>query len=119
MKTIYPLKTQCIKSKGQKQRPYFYLSAALAEMTGLKKGELVEWLLIDRSKMQLSKSIRKKSGDNSLIFTLKLQAIRTKDQKTRLYVFVPVPLAAAIRLRHGEPVRWEYDGDDLFIVRES
>jgi len=117
-KTTYPLKTQSIKSKGQKQRPYFYLSAELAEKTGLKQKALVEWELIDRRKMRLARSGRKKGGNDAQSYPLKVQAIRSKGQRTRLYVNVPVPLAAAIRLRHGEPVRWEYDGAGLFIVRE-
>ena len=37
MKTSLPLKVQSIKSKGQKQRPYVYLSAELVEKTGLKQ----------------------------------------------------------------------------------
>lgn len=65
--------------------------------------------------MRLSKIVRKKSGDDAQAYPLKVQAIRSP----RLYVNVPVPLAAAIRLRHGEPVRWEYDGTDLLIVRYS
>ena len=28
-------------------------------------------------------------------------------------------LAAAIRLRHGEPVRWEYDGTTLLMLRNA
>lgn len=39
-------------------------------------------------------------------YPIKVQAIRTKGQKTRLYVYVPLPLAAAIELEPGEEVQW-------------
>jgi len=52
MKTSLPLKVQSIKSKGQKQRPYVYLSAELVEKTGLKQKDLVEWELIGRRKFR-------------------------------------------------------------------
>jgi hypothetical protein len=37
---------------------------------------------------------------------IKVQAIRTKGQKPRLYVYVPMALAAAIGLESGEQVQW-------------
>ena len=119
MKTSLPLKVQSIKSKGQKQRPYVYLSAELVEKTGLKQKDLVEWELIGRRKLRLDRVLRKKRRSDPHTYPLKLQAIKSKGQKTRLYVYVPVPLAAAIRLRHGEPVRWEYDGTTLLMLRNA
>jgi hypothetical protein len=40
-------------------------------------------------------------------YLLKIQAIRSKNQQTRLYVDFPLPLAAAIGLEVGEEVQWE------------
>jgi hypothetical protein len=40
-------------------------------------------------------------------YPLKIQAIRSKGQQPRLYVSVPLPLAAAIGLQPGETVQWE------------
>lgn len=39
-------------------------------------------------------------------YPITVQAIRSKGQKTRLYVYVPLPLAAAIGLEPGEEVQW-------------
>jgi hypothetical protein len=41
------------------------------------------------------------------IYLLKIQAIRSKGQQARLYVYFPLPLAAAIGLQAGEEVQWE------------
>jgi hypothetical protein len=40
-------------------------------------------------------------------YPLKIQAIRSKNQQARLYVYFPLPLAAAIGLEAGEEVQWE------------
>lgn len=40
-------------------------------------------------------------------YLLKVQAIRTKNTTPRLYVYFPLPLAAAIGLEPGESVQWE------------
>jgi len=40
-------------------------------------------------------------------YALKIQAIRSKGQQPRLYVYFPLPLAAAIGLEAGEQVQWE------------
>jgi len=42
-----------------------------------------------------------------VIYPLKIQAIRSKGQQARLYVYFPLPLAAAIGLQAGEEVQWE------------
>ena len=39
-------------------------------------------------------------------YELKVQAIRSKGQQARLYVYFPLPLAAAIGLEAGEAVQW-------------
>lgn len=51
-------------------------------------------------------------------YSLKVQAIRSKGQKERLYVYLPLPLAAAIGLKSGEQVQWELlDRNELHLVR--
>ena len=47
-----------------------------------------------------------------------MQAIRSKGQQARLYVYFPLPLAAAIGLEAGEQVQWELlDRGELHLVR--
>ncbi len=51
-------------------------------------------------------------------FPLKVQAIRSKGQKPRLYVSFPLALAAAIGLEPGEQVEWELlDRRELHLKR--
>jgi hypothetical protein len=51
-------------------------------------------------------------------YPLKVQAIRSKGQHARLYVYFPLPLAAAIGLEPGESVQWELlDRGELHLVR--
>lgn len=51
-------------------------------------------------------------------YPLKVQAIRSKGVKVRLYVNIPVPLAAAIGLEGGEEVEWELlDRGELHLIR--
>jgi hypothetical protein len=51
-------------------------------------------------------------------YPLKIQAIRSKGQQARLYVYFPLPLAAAIGLEAGEEVQWELlDRGELHLVR--
>ena len=51
-------------------------------------------------------------------YPLKVQAIRSKGQRPRLYVYFPLPLAAAIGLEGGEEVQWELlDRSELHLVR--
>jgi hypothetical protein len=38
---------------------------------------------------------------------MKVQVIRSKGRATRLFVNVPLPLAAALDLQAGERVRWQ------------
>jgi hypothetical protein len=53
-------------------------------------------------------------------YPLKIQAIRSKNQQPRLYVYFPLPLAAAIGLEAGEQVQWELlDRSELHLVREQ
>ena len=51
-------------------------------------------------------------------YQLKVQAIRSKGQQARLYVYFPLPLAAAICLAAGEEVQWELlDRGELHLTR--
>ena len=51
-------------------------------------------------------------------YALKVQAIRSRGQQARLYVYFPLPLAAAIGLAAGEAVQWELlDRGELHLVR--
>lgn len=53
-------------------------------------------------------------------YELKVQAIRSKGQQPRLYVYFPLPLAAAIGLEAGETVQWELLGrKELHLVRNQ
>ena len=40
-------------------------------------------------------------------YPIKVQAIRSKGQKPRPFLNIPIPLAAAIGLEAGEEVEWE------------
>ncbi len=51
-------------------------------------------------------------------YALKVQAIRSKAQRPRLYVYLPHALAEAIGLEPGEAVCWEVlDRGELHLVR--
>jgi hypothetical protein len=53
-------------------------------------------------------------------YPLRIQAIRSKGQQPRLYVSVPLALAAAIGLEAGELVQWELlDRGELHLLRHS
>jgi len=53
-------------------------------------------------------------------YPLKVQAIRSTGQQARLYVYFPLPLAAAIGLEAGEQVQWELlDRGELHLVRSQ
>ena len=53
-------------------------------------------------------------------YPLRIQAIRSKDQNLRLYVYLPMPLAAAIGIQGGEEVSWELmERKELHLIRKS
>lgn len=53
-------------------------------------------------------------------YPLKVQAIRSQGQQPRLYVYFPLPLAAAIGLEAGEEVQWELlDRGELHLLRNQ
>jgi hypothetical protein len=57
---------------------------------------------------------------NQVKYSLKVQAIRPKGQTPKLYVYFPLPLAAAIGLEPGEEVQWELlDRGELHLVRQK
>ena len=58
--------------------------------------------------------------ENQTKYPLKVQAIRPKGQRPKLYVYFPMPLAAAIGLEPGEEVEWELlDRGELHLVRKN
>jgi len=58
--------------------------------------------------------------ENQTKYSLKVQAIRPKGQNPKLYVYFPIPLAAAIGLQPGEEVEWELlDRGELHLVRKN
>lgn len=53
-------------------------------------------------------------------YSLRVQAIRSKAQRPRLYVYLPAALAEAIALQPGEQVTWEIlDRGELHLVRNA
>ena len=53
-------------------------------------------------------------------YPLKIQAIRSKGQNLRFYVYLPMPLAAALGIQGAEEVSWELlERRDLHLVRKS
>lgn len=53
-------------------------------------------------------------------YPLRIQAIRSKGQNVRFYVYIPMPLAAAIGIKGGEQVSWELlSRDELHLVRTN
>lgn len=53
-------------------------------------------------------------------YPLKIQAIRSKGQNLRFYIYLPMPLAAALGIRGGEQVSWELlERKELHLVRKS
>ena len=51
-------------------------------------------------------------------YPLRVQAIRPKGSRPKLYVYIPIPLAAAIGLNPGDTVQWELlDRNELHLLR--
>jgi len=55
MPTIYPLRVQAIRSRGQNPRLYISFPQALAAAIGLEPGEEVQWELLDRGELHLTR----------------------------------------------------------------
>jgi hypothetical protein len=61
-----------------------------------------------------------KKAPSQTKYPLKVQAIRSGKQQPRLYVYFPLPLAAAIGLNAGDQVTWELlDRSELHLVRDK
>lgn len=53
-------------------------------------------------------------------YPLRVQAIRTRGQNVRFFVYIPMPLAAAIGIEGGETVSWELLArNELRLVRSA
>ena len=50
-------------------------------------------------------------------YPVKVQAIRSKGRTDRFYVFIPLPLAAAIDLEAGEEFQWSLSDRNTLSVR--
>ena len=50
-------------------------------------------------------------------YPVKVQAIRSKGRTDRFYVFIPLPLAAAIGLEAGEEFQWTLADRSTLAVR--
>jgi hypothetical protein len=50
-------------------------------------------------------------------YPVKVQAIRSKGRTDRYYVFVPLPLAAAIGLEAGEEIQWSLTDKNTLSVQ--
>jgi hypothetical protein len=51
-------------------------------------------------------------------YEMKVQVIRAKGRAARLFVNIPMPLAAALDIQAGERIRWQLLGrSDLRLVR--
>ena len=56
----------------------------------------------------------------SVKYPIKVQVIRTKGKKERLYVGIPSAIAAAIGMEGGEDIEWELlDRGELHLVRKN
>ena len=55
MSTSYPLRVQAIRSRGQSPRLYISFPMALAAAIGLEPGEEVQWELLDRGELHLTR----------------------------------------------------------------
>ncbi len=53
-------------------------------------------------------------------YPLRIQAIKSKGMNVRFYVYIPLPLAAAMGVKGGEEVSWELiDRDELHLIRNE
>ena len=50
-------------------------------------------------------------------YPVKVQAIRSKGRTDRYYVFIPLPLAAAIGLEAGEEFQWSLSDRNTLAAR--
>lgn len=50
-------------------------------------------------------------------YSVKVQAIRSKGRNDRFYVFIPLPLAAAIGLEAGDEFQWSVTDRNTLAVQ--
>ena len=63
---------------------------------------------------------KKQDKASAASYPLRIQAIRTKGQNVRFFVYIPMPLAAALGVEGGEEVSWELlDRKELHLVRAA
>jgi len=61
-----------------------------------------------------------KNGKEIARYPLRIQSIRSSGQNQRFYIYMPMPLAAAIGINGGEEVEWELlDRRELHLVRRK
>lgn len=61
---------------------------------------------------------KKMKAQPEAAYPLRIQAIRAKGQNVRFFVYIPMPLAAALGVSGGEEVAWELLGrDELHLMR--
>ena len=61
-----------------------------------------------------------KKGKDIARYPLKIQSIRSSGQNQRFYIYMPMPLAAALGIKGGEEVEWELlDRRELHLVRTN
>ena len=61
---------------------------------------------------------RSKESPAEVVYPLRVQGIRRRGRTQTLYVYFPLPLAAAIGLEVGEGVQWELlDRGELHLIR--
>ncbi len=59
-------------------------------------------------------------ADNAARYPLKIQSIRSSGQNQRFYVYLPMPLAAALGVKGGEAVEWELiNRKELYLIRKD
>jgi len=67
----------------------------------------------------MSKKAEKKESPIAS-YPLRIQAIKTKGQNVRFFVYIPMPLAAALGIEGGEEVSWELlSRSELHLVRSA
>lgn len=55
-----------------------------------------------------------------ITYPVKVQVIKSKGRPVRLYVAIPMALAAAINMEQGEEVQWELDSrKQLHLLRPN
>ena len=53
-------------------------------------------------------------------FPVKVQEMRSKNQKPRYYIYIPVALSSALGITAGEEMSWELlDRKELHLVRKN